>query len=306
MLTKVIKKYLFEEVETCEMCGDKTQNHRILGQRLNQSQGLNPKKKTGISVSVMKCSNCGLIYCQPLPVPNHINDHYAVPPEDYWTNDYFEWTPQYFAKQIETVKKILPFHEGMTALDIGAGIGKSMLSLQNAGFDAYGFEPSQPFYERAISKMGIPLEKLKMGTIEELEYPEHSFDFITFGAVAEHLYHPASAIEKALKWLKPNGIIHIEVPSAKYFMSGIYNLFFKLRGTNYVTNLSPMHMPYHIYEFDLNSFRHLGQRLGFKVEYHHIDVNHIWNVPKILHPIFHKWMEWNNTGMQLTVYLRAN
>lgn len=305
MISKDLKKYSFEIVEHCEMCGDEASKHKVLGQRLNQSQGINPKNKTGISVSVLSCTNCGLIYCQPLPVPDHINDHYSVPPEEYWTKDYFEWTPFYFASQIETVKSILPFKEGMSALDIGAGIGKSMLSLKNAGFDAFGFEPSQPFYERAISQMGISPDKLKMGTIEELSYPDNSFDFITFGAVAEHLYHPATAIEKAMKWLKPNGIIHIEVPSAKYFMSGIYNLYYKIRGTNYVTNLSPMHMPFHIYEFDLNSFRLLGERLSFKVEKFNIEVNHIWNVPKIFHPILNKWMEISRTGMQLTVYLRA-
>lgn len=39
----------------------------------------------------------------------------------------------------------------MRALDIGAGLGKGMLSLQNAGFDTYGFEPSIPFYEKAMA-----------------------------------------------------------------------------------------------------------------------------------------------------------
>ena len=203
------------------------------------------------------------------------------------------------------MKNILPFKTGMTALDIGAGIGKSMISLQNAGFDAFGFEPSKPFYDRAISRMNISPDKLRMGTIEDTSYPNNSFDFITFGAVAEHLYHPAAALEKAMNWLRPNGIIHVEVPSAKYFMSLVSNLYFRIRGTNYVTNLSPMHMPFHLYEFDLDSFRLLGEKLNFKVDHFHVDVNHIWNMPKILHPILHKWMEITKTGMQLTVYLRA-
>ena len=40
----------------------------------------------------------------------------------------------------------------MTALDIGAGLGKAMLSLENSGFDTFGLEPSIPFHEKAISK----------------------------------------------------------------------------------------------------------------------------------------------------------
>ncbi|RLD55870.1 MAG: class I SAM-dependent methyltransferase, partial [Bacteroidetes bacterium] len=57
-----MKQYYFKEIKNCEMCGDETSKHKILGKRLNTSQGLNPKNKTGISITVQKCSNCGLIY----------------------------------------------------------------------------------------------------------------------------------------------------------------------------------------------------------------------------------------------------
>jgi len=58
----------------------------------------------------------------------------------------------------------------MTALDVGAGLGKCMTSLAHAGFDAYGLEPSVPFYERALSEMKISPERLKLGMIEDIEY----------------------------------------------------------------------------------------------------------------------------------------
>jgi ubiquinone/menaquinone biosynthesis C-methylase UbiE len=298
------KIYLFEEIDHCEMCGSPVAKHIVLGQRLNQSQGFAPKSKTGISVSIKKCTCCGLIYSSPQPVPFDIQDHYGTPPEEYWKPAYFEWTCEYFAAQISEVKKLLPFREGMKALDIGAGLGKSMISLTKAGFDTYGFEPSIPFYERAISKMDISPDRLKLGMIENVDYDENTFDFITFGAVFEHLYHPAASLEKALKWLKPNGIIQIEVPSSKHLIAKIINIYFKLRGTNYVTNLSPMHSPFHLYEFGYKSFEHLAGKFNFKIEKHKYDVATIDFVPKLLQPIFKKYMEWTNTGMQLTVYLR--
>jgi len=297
-------RYTFEEVQACEMCGDKASNHKILGQRLNRSQGLKPKSKTGISVSVMKCTNCELIYSQPQPIPFEIQDHYGVPPEDYWTPEYFNWTPDYFSGQIKVAKDILPFRDGMTALDIGAGIGKCMLSLANAGFDAYGLEPSVTFYEKAISKMNINPEKLKLGMVEEVEYQNASFDFITYGAVFEHIYHPAQTLEKALNWLKPNGIIHIEVPSSKHLVAKLFNYYFKIVGTNYVTHISPMHTPFHLYEFGLKSFEELSKRIRFKIEKYQYDACEIWHIPNILHSSMSKYMELTDTGMQLTVYLR--
>ena len=44
-------RYYFVEIIKCEMCGDRTEKHKILGQRLNQSQGLHPKKKPAFGFS---------------------------------------------------------------------------------------------------------------------------------------------------------------------------------------------------------------------------------------------------------------
>lgn len=299
-----MKKYSFKEISVCEMCGDQTANHKVLGQRLNKSQGYRPKTKTGISVSIIKCTNCGLIYSNPQPIPFDLQDHYGTPPEEYWKEEYFVWQPTYFSSQIEEAKKLLDFKSGMKALDIGAGLGKAMLSMQSKDFDVYGLEPSIPFYERAISKMGIDKEKLKLGAIEDLDYELEFFDFITFGAVFEHLYEPSICLEKALSWLKPNGIIHIEVPSSKWLLPKFMNFYFNLIGTNYVTNLSPMHTPFHLHEFDLKSFNKLSEKLNFKVENYRYDVCSIYYFPKIFHGLLRSYMKATNKGMQLTVYLR--
>ena len=286
------------------MCGSSTATHKVLGQRLNQSQGFRPKKKTGISVSVMRCTNCGLVYSNPQPVPADLQDHYGVPAESYWKPEYFVWDASYFSTQIETVKTLLPFQKGMKALDIGAGIGKAMLSLEHAGFETFGFEPSESFYEKAISNMHIHPDKIQLGAIETLDYPESHFDFITFGAVFEHVYDPKLCLEKALTWLKPGGIIHIEVPSSDWLITKHLNWYYRLIGTNYVTNLSPMHAPFHLHEFTAQSFHKLNSSHQIKVELVQHDVCDVLFVPQFLHPLYRWYMKKFKKGMQLTVYLR--
>lgn len=297
--------YFFEETTQCDMCGDLSAGHKVLGQRLNTSQGMNPKKAEGISVTIKQCTNCNLIYSSPMPVPFDIQDHYSKPPDSYWKEeDRLTWTPGYFSREIETVKSLLNFHEGMLALEIGAGTGMCMISMNKAGFDAYGLEPSEAFYRKAIDDMGIDPKDLKLGLVEDVEYPDNTFDFISFGAVAEHLYHPGACIEKAMRWLKPGGIIYVEVPNSKYFVARLINMYFKLRGTNYVTHLSPMHSPYHLYEFDRTSFEKLGERLGFGIEKYEYLTGKIFSIPGILHPMLLKYMKKTGTGIQLIVYLR--
>jgi SAM-dependent methyltransferase len=298
------KRYCFEDVLMCEMCDDETSTHKVLGQRLNQSQGLHPKRKTGISVSVKKCGRCKLIYSSPQPIPFDIQDHYGIPPDSYWQSDYFQIEEGYFRKEIDEVKRFLKTDNQITALDVGAGVGKCMIVMEKTGFDAYGFEPSVPFYEKAVKEMGINKDKLKLGAIENVDYPDALFDFITYGAVFEHLYHPAKSLAKTLNWLKPNGIIHIEVPSSKWLLAKLINCFYRLRGTNYVTNLSPMHVPFHLYEFDLKSFELAGDRLGYSLIHHRYEVCDLAPVPRFLHPVFRKIMKKTGSGMQLTVYLK--
>ncbi|HRH36934.1 MAG TPA: hypothetical protein PK760_01230, partial [Flavobacteriales bacterium] len=77
-------RYRFVPVERCIMCGSPSAGHKVMGRRLNRSHGRNPKKLTGISTTVVRCSACKLVYSNPQPVPFDIQDHYGMPPESYW------------------------------------------------------------------------------------------------------------------------------------------------------------------------------------------------------------------------------
>jgi 2-polyprenyl-3-methyl-5-hydroxy-6-metoxy-1,4-benzoquinol methylase len=303
---KKLLSYKFKKIKHCQMCGHPTGKHPLLGMRLNQSQGFHPKSKSGIAVGIKQCTNCALIYSSPQPIPYSLQNHYGTPPDNYWKKEYFNIDPTYFSQQIKMAKELLSFKPGMMALDVGAGIGKTMIALDKAGFDTYGFEPSHTFHEKALEEMHINAEKLKNGAIEEVEYDNDSFDFITFGAVFEHLYEPKYCLEKTMNWLKPGGVIHIEVPSSNWLIAKLINKYYRLRCTNYVTNLSPMHTPYHLFEFDIKSFEKLAKNLNYRIAYHQIDVSTLYFIPKLFQPFLRFFMEKSKTGMQLTVYLQKS
>jgi SAM-dependent methyltransferase len=282
------------------MCG--STGAKVLGRRLSTSQGLRPTRRVGIATTVVRCGPCGLVYANPLPVPGDIAQHYDTPPEDYWKPEYFEADPGYFADPIRT------FHglwngEHPVALDIGAGIGKAMRSLTNAGFDAYGCEPSTAFRQMALERGGIDPQRLSLGAVEDVDYEAGTFDFLTFGAVLEHLVNPAGAIERALSWLAPGGLIHAEVPSSDWLTSRIVNRAYRLQGLDYVTNLSPMHPPYHLYEFTARSFEAHAQRTGYAVALTRMLPGHDTFLPGP-DALWRRLMR-NGRGMQLEVWLRS-
>ena len=298
-----MKTYHFFDHATCEMCGLSEEVFKILGRRLNSSQGRKPHRVSGISTTIKKCTNCGLVFSDPMPIPQNILDHYGTSPESYWKEEYFKIDPTYFTKQIAEFKSLVP--DGKTALDIGAGIGKGMIAMENAGIKTWGIEPSEPFFKMALDKLHIDPSRLQCSPLEKIDFPKEKFDFITFGAVLEHLYYPGQMIEKVLHWLKPNGVIHAEIPSSTYFMTRLHNWFYKISASDYVANLSPMHVPYHLYEFSLESFEKLGVRLNFEIANYQSYVGPIYGgVPKIFQKPLKRYMKNNNSGMQLEVWLR--
>jgi hypothetical protein len=123
--------------------------------------------------------------------------------------------------------------------------------------------------------------------------------------VLEHLYHPAAAIERALSWLAPGGLIHIDVPSSSHLLARFLNLYFRLAGTSYVTHLSPMHPPFHLYEFGLESFAAHGRRRGYRIVRHEFHENGVYflPIPRLLHRPLSHWMRRTDRGMMLTVWL---
>lgn len=294
--------YKFRPVPACDMCGGRS--FKLLGMRLSASQGMRPRTAEGIAVAVKRCRDCGLVFSDPQPVPNDLSDHYGLPPEGYWNSAEFDWDPDFFAAEIETAKRLLAFTPGMKALDIGVGLGKAMKCLSTAGFDVWGIEPSAPFRAKAIDWMGVDPDRLRLAAVEDAEYPEDHFDFITFGAVLEHLYSPSLALGRVMRWLKPGGIVQAEVPSSSWLVAKIVNAWFRVMGTNYVTHLSPMHSPFHLYEFGLRSFELNGRRLGYAVAHHQFATCTVPHLP--MKALFRRIMNATDTGMQLTVYLRRS
>jgi predicted SAM-dependent methyltransferase len=150
--------------------------------------------------------------------------------------------------------------------------------------------------------MNIPISKIQNKAKEDADFDSEVFDFITFGAVLEHLYNPGKAIEKALNWLKPGGIIHIEVPSSHWLTNKLINRIYKLKGTDYVANLSPMHEPYHLYEFGLKSFQKHAAIHKYTIADHRYIVCDTF-LPKSLDFILKPYMKNTDKGMQLALLL---
>src|SRR4051794_28743426 len=255
IVTPVAHSYSVREITRCNMCAAPVTDAKVLGRRLSRSQGLRPTRRVGWSTTVMRCGRCGLVFANPQPTPRDVGQHYERAPEDYWVpEDLAEAGPDHGRYEIDTFHRLWEGDGRPVTLDVGAGLGRRMAKLTASGFEAYGIEPSTAFRQAAIRRGEIDPDRLALGTVETATYEPGQFDFVTFGSVLEHLSDPAGQLDRVLTWLARGGIVYIEVPSARWLTTRLVNLAYRLQGLDYVTNLSPMHVPFHLYEFTARSF----------------------------------------------------
>lgn len=297
--------YQFKEVVTCNMCGASPDAFKVLGVRLNCSQGRNPKQVRGIGVTIVRCTACRLVFPDPQPVPSTLLDHYSMSGEEYWNDSRVDAMPsQHMVDQFARLNQLLEGENRPIALDVGVGSGQAAKAMMIAGFEVHGFEPISQFREIALRTLGLPPDRITGDGIETAEFPGATFSLVNFGAVLEHLYDPNAALEKAVRWLKPGGLVVLEVPSSKWLIGRLINAFFRLRQVNYVTNVSPMHSPFHLYEFSERSFRLNGARLGYAVQSIDVVVGIDPSLPRLLQGLLRPIMRASRTGMQMHVLLR--
>lgn len=163
------------------------------------------------------------------------------------------------AVEIDTVLSHCP--EAGKVLDIGCQTGIFLEALPDK-IEKYGVERSKwaGEYSRSIIKGDI-----RIGKIEEIEYPENHFDVINMSYVVEHLQSPLQTMEKIVSWLKKDGVIIISVPNFLSPCSIIFREFYRLADPRQ-----------HIYLTTKKSMAHLLKCLGVSIEKTHYPY---WNTP---------------------------
>lgn len=116
------------------------------------------------------------------------------------------WNPQLYAKYADTLKPATP---GARALDVGCGVGQVVARLNEASFEAYGVDVSQPNIERAAKV--CPRCQLYDGRT----LPFTDGHFASAGAlnVLEHVDEPEAFIHELVRVVAPGGKIVLSSPN---------------------------------------------------------------------------------------------
>jgi SAM-dependent methyltransferase len=138
-----------------------------------------------------------------------------------------------------------------------------MLKAANArGWTAIGLEPSRDFARRARQYSGAEVVEARL---EDRPFEKECFDVVILGAVLEHVFNPVALLAEINGVLKDGGILWLDVPNEAGWFYRLGNLYQRLRGRDWVVNLSPTFPPYHVFGFSPRALRRLLRNTGFKV-----------------------------------------
>ena len=171
--------------------------------------------RTGKKHPLYACRNCYSLFQRP----SYHEDKKAL-------RDDLEWhinkKEVYKISSKVIIKKLLEINPtSKTMLDIGCGIGTTLLEGKKLGLSCSGIEPN--LFACKYAKQHYNLD-----IIEDYFRPEHftdSFDLIILDQVLEHVPQPQQFMKGVFSVLKPSGLVYLSVPGNK---GGIIRVLFSL------------------------------------------------------------------------------
>ena len=151
-------------------------------------------------------------------------------------------------------------------LDIGCGLGFSMMQAIEMGFEAEGFEPLEKAAEHAKDVLNLDV---KCDFFRGEDFAPNQFDVVLLDQVLEHVYEPQVMMADIAKVLKPGGVLLLGVPNFDWLVL----LITKLKLTSKINAFADPQE--HINYYTIETIRHLCRVNNLKLSGYYYARNYI-------------------------------
>jgi 2-polyprenyl-3-methyl-5-hydroxy-6-metoxy-1,4-benzoquinol methylase len=156
---------------------------------------------------ILKCRNCGLCFRSFRPNPAQLADLYRAADDQVYEAE--------TANRVKTAerhrRRISRYvRPPGTILDIGSASGAFLRLMMDAGWKAYGVEPSSSQCEKARRVLGTGAV-IQECVLEHAVLPGN-FDVITLWDVLEHVTEPVVFLRRCSDLLRPGGYLFLNTP----------------------------------------------------------------------------------------------
>lgn len=225
-------------------------------------------------ISRVKCSDCSLVFANPMADGDELNDFY----QNYYENGYFgllhykEKVKQLFEKVANMPLDLLnreayflnKFGENSNEgkfLDVGCGLGIGLVYAKRYNYQLYATELDADAISFVKDYFHV---KVYHGELLNADYPDNYFDYIYINHVIEHVLDPVAYMQFVQRILKPGGIVFIGTPNISSFIYRAYRVvsFLRCRIPGIVDGLE------HTFLFNKRTLKFLGENSNLEMVYH--------------------------------------
>lgn len=204
---------------------------------------------------LLKCKNCKLIFSKDLPATQETffkDSQKQDNSVEYWStprlfDQFYHVFLHFFDERLERMKKYGV--EKGDVLDIGTGYGLWADYLKKRGFNVDGIEITPEIADYANETYNLSVEATSIEAFQS----NRKYDAIFLFDVLEHLEEPEIILQKIKGWLKPHGILYIQVPN--------------VLGIRYPYGHG-LGLPYHIWQFNPQTLKMTLNKAGLNVHQH--------------------------------------
>lgn len=210
---------------------------------------------SGEEFPVFRCPQCGFSWTGGAPRPGEIGRYYQS--EDYishsntaqgFVNRMYHLVRSYMLNRKANLVSRVSGKKSGALLDIGAGTGYFLRTMQQRGWQVSGTEKSSKAREFCLSQWNIDL----LPDEGLFALPDRSFDVITLWHVLEHLHEPDKYLKKAARLLKPSGCLVVALPNPGSYDARHYGRYW-----------AAWDVPRHLWHFLPGNVEKLAGKQGF-------------------------------------------
>ncbi len=206
--------------------------------------------------TIVRCDSCGL--AQTVLLEDYLRFVKRNYQKGYFTGDparsayvsYKDDKPYIVRNMTKIFRRIQSIKPQGRVLDVGCAMGFFIELCLEKGYEVVGFDVSQ--YAIAEAKQLTGSNRVRVGTIDSVQYKPKSFDAITLMDVFEHLEDPRGNIQRLSTFLKDDGILVLATGDTSSFLAKVL----KRRWTFYIP-------PQHLFFFNGKNLTTLLHQAGF-------------------------------------------
>lgn len=226
-------------MKTCPVCSDNTSKRLVCDVNLIY----------GADFDLVECTNCGVMYFDPLPTPGQLATFYSASYYDF-DRSREEGKGMAFARGLNRLKPTGKF------LDVGCATGFFINGIRNhSKWDVYGTDFGESAVRFARERLHLDV---RQGDLADARFADAYFDYVHVNNVLEHVLNPMPLLEECRRIIKPDGVFFLSVPNG-------FNDSLDLIDFNRVEQKPARSKNGHIFFFPARTLLMMLEQVGFEI-----------------------------------------